>query len=119
LVFDPYSFLEFAKEIHADKDYRKASAWRTIAGLAYYASFLSSRKKLQELAHASVATPAVYKEVTAQVKTRNSGTANKLYMLTDSRNDADYNLMSQITSAQCSKLLKLAELVFQEVASFK
>jgi len=119
LVFDPYSFLEFAKEIHADKDYRKASAWRTIAGRAYYASFLSSRKKLQELGHSFVATPDVHKEVMAQVKTRNSGTANKLYMLRDSRNDADYNLMSQITSDQCSKLLKLAELVFQEVASFK
>ena len=118
-MFDPYSFLEFAKDIHADRDYRTAPAWRTIAGRAYYASFLCSRKKLQELGHSFSATPDVHKEVMAQVKTRNSGTANKLYVLRDSRNAADYNLMSVITSDHCSKLLKLAELVFHEVSSFK
>jgi len=119
LPFDPLRFLEFAREIHANKGYRKDSAWRTIAGRAYYASFLSSRKKLQELGYSFSATPDVHRQVIDGVRARNSGTANKLFTLRDSRNDADYNLMFTITSDQCTKLLKLAELVFQEVALFK
>ena len=119
MVFDPHDFLDFAFEIHRDKNYNSESARRTIAGRAYYSSFLFARKKLSELGRSFSETPDVHREVMSAVKDRNSGTANKLFTLRDSRNDADYNLNLVLTSDQCKKLLRLAGLVFQEVGTFK
>jgi hypothetical protein len=90
-----------------------------VAGRAYYASFLASRKKLQELGESFSSRAEVHQEVIDRVMDRNPTAANKLVTLRKERNRADYNLAEKFSKHGVEGLLRVAELVLNEVETYK
>ena len=119
MVFNPRDFLEIASQLFGDRRYHHEAGWRTIVGRAYYASFLASHKKLQELGESFSDTAEVHQEVIDKVMERNSTTANKLFTLRTERNKADYNWDATFSNNALPGLLRFAEIVVNDVETYK
>ncbi len=119
MVFDPQEFFEIANQLYLDKHYQNEPSLRTVISRAYYACFLASQKRLQELGASFPDVNRIHRDVIENVKGKNSRMGNHLETLRTKRVDADYKLNANITRGECGNLLKLAEYVLGEAGSLK
>jgi len=95
--FDPRDFFNLADRLLNDMRYEKEARVRTAIGRAYYAAFLCSMKKLQELGCSFKDVDRLHKDVIEELRSRNGGLGSKLNSLFDHRVDADYILEAKVT----------------------
>lgn len=119
MVLNPQNFLEIANQLFQDRHYQYESGWRTVISRAYYASFLGSMKRLEELGGSFSDVDRIHQEVIERMMEMNSAIANKLETLRRKRVDADYKMKALILKGECSNLLRLAELVLRDVATLE
>lgn len=96
--YDPEGFLELANNLLDDENYDFEGRTRTAIGRAYYAAFLFTLKRLQELGANFREDYRIHKAVIEKLKTKNAGLGSKLNALFDYRVDADYKMNAQVTN---------------------
>lgn len=119
MVLHPEQFLEMAVRLSKDPRYRNEPGWRTLIGRAYYACFLASRKRMQELGSSFTDIDRLHRDVIEAVKEVNRGMANHLDTLRDRRVHADYFLNDTFRADECSTWLRLADTIMNEVSMLK
>lgn len=118
-MIDPTDFLDLANKLHADRRYNDEATWRTIISRAYYASFLASQKKLQELGQSFPDVDRIHQAVIEAIMEKNSAIANKLETLRKARVDSDYKLLAKVVGQPLPTLLGYAQRVINDVVSIK
>ncbi len=119
MVLVPRDFLELANQLYDDKHYRTEPGWRTVISRAYYASFLASMKKMQEMGASFQEADRIHRDVIEKLKDKNPQAANHLDTLREKRVESDYHLRANIRWGDCMNWLKLAERILIEVAELK
>jgi uncharacterized protein (UPF0332 family) len=96
--YNPEGFLELANKLLTDKGYDPEGRTRTAIGRAYYAAFLVTFKKLQELGASFPEDYRIHKAVIEKLTAKNGGLGSKLNTLFDYRVDADYKMDAHVTN---------------------
>lgn len=115
-AYDPRQFLEIANRLLIDSDYERQGRIRTAIGRAYYAAFLISMKKLQELGYSFRRIHRLHKDVIDKLmRSRYYSIGSKLNTLFEYRVDADYKMESRITPELGKSCTRLSELIIRSV----
>lgn len=116
LPYDPRRFLEIANRLLLDSNYERQGRIRTAIGRAYYAAFLLSMKKLQELGHSFRRIHRLHKDVIdTLMKSRYYSIGSKLNTLFEYRVDADYKMESRITPELGKLCIRLSEHIISSI----
>jgi uncharacterized protein (UPF0332 family) len=106
-------FLELAEQLTNDTDYDETSRVRTAIGRAYYAAFLTVRRRLEGLGFSFPNDYRVHGAVIGSAKQRHSGIGNRLETLFTTRSDADYKMNARMDHPLASHCLRVSRAVFQ------
>jgi len=118
--FDPRRFLVLANKLIADGTYERAGRARTAMGRIYYAPFLLAFEKLQQQGIRIPNLNKIHESVIATYMDKGLfSIGDGLNQLRESRVDADYKMMANITLSKCKKLAKLSEYVIQLIDQVK
>lgn len=116
LGYDPRQFLEIATRLLKDSRYDMEGRIRTAIGRAYYAAFLLTMKKLQELGYSFRDVHRIHKDVIDQLmRNKHYTIGSKLNTLLDHRVDADYKMKAKITSNLGDSCIRLAERIIESI----
>lgn len=115
-MFNPLDFLDFVKDLTISN--HEEAKVRTIISRAYYAAFLVMREWLKTKGYKF---PKGRKESLNHenvqnflfLETQQRGPKDRLHMLRQLRNDADYDLNKQLSSTHVQKAITLAENVIR------
>jgi uncharacterized protein (UPF0332 family) len=107
--------LEIANKLLADRKYQDEAGWRTAVGRAYYAAFLRTKKKLEELGSSFPDTEKIHQEVIQKLMERHTDLGNKLDTLRDKRVDADYRMSAGISDGLAKNCARVSQLVISSV----
>lgn len=94
--YDPQGFLKLANKLLTDRNYEPEGRVRTVIGRAYYAAFLITLRKLQDLGASFREDYRIHKDVIEKLKEKDSGLGSKLETFFDYRVDADYKMDAQV-----------------------
>ena len=117
-AFDPEAFLEMAAQLLADKRYDTESKVRTAIGRAYYAAFLVTQIKLENLGESFTDVDRIHADVIDKLSVRDSGLGSKLNSLFGYRVDADYKMNSNVISLG-PNACKFAQHIIDRVKALK
>jgi uncharacterized protein (UPF0332 family) len=96
-MFDPIEFQHLGNQLLDDDDYHSESRFRTSIGRAYYSSFLVIREWLMTNRKRKLSKGArVHRQVIEELKKINNQISQELNYLRDTRNNADYQLDTEI-----------------------
>lgn len=118
-AFESEHFLELAKILVTDSNYEVESRTRTAIGRAYYAAFLATRKKLQELGYSLREKYRIHDQVIEFAKGENTTLGNWLGTLFDERVEADYEEHPYIRLETGEKCLKISSRIFKLLAGLQ
>ncbi|MBU4501675.1 MAG: HEPN domain-containing protein [Nanoarchaeota archaeon] len=111
-MFEPENFLETARQILEDTNYRDESGLRTSMGRAYYAAFHIIKMKLEQHGgHKFKDVHKLHQAVITETVSINSKLGNKINDLFDERVEADYILNANITPGRAQSCIKLAQII--------
>ena len=116
--YDPRQFLEIAEDLLQDrrKGHNKEGRIRTAIGRAYYAAFLITKKKLQEIGYSFRRVERLHKDVIYRLmKDKHFFIGSKLNTLFDNRVDADYKMNAKITSKLGQSSIELAQDILRAI----
>lgn len=116
-MFDSSLFLEIANKLLGDRSYRDEAGWRTAIGRAYYAAFLETMKRLQELGVSFADADRIHRDVIQELMLRNTDLGNRLDKLRQERVKADYFMDATVTSDLGGKCARLSEGITKLVES--
>lgn len=114
-MFDSSLFLEIANKILSDQGFRNEGGWRTAIGRAYYAAFLATKRKLEDLGSNFVDVDRIHHEVIQELMRKNTDLGNRLDTLREKRVDADYDMSASIPPSLGQKCAKLSEGIISSV----
>jgi uncharacterized protein (UPF0332 family) len=117
-AFDPEGFLELAGQLLDDKNYDTESKVRTAIGRAYYAAFLITQSKLENLGQSFDDEHRIHADVIKKLSARDGALGSKLNTLFDYRVDADYKMNSRVINLGPSAC-KFAEHIIARVKGLK
>jgi len=119
LVLEPPQFLEVANRLLNDSNYEKEPRWRTAISRAYYAAFLTAKKRLEEWGCSFAEVHRLHRDVIDGIMKRDSTVGNKLGTLFDYRVDADYKPQALILPDLGKNCAKLSELIIKKIEEMK
>ena len=119
MVLEPRQFLEVANTLLNDSNYCEEPRWRTAISRAYYAAFLTAKKRLEELNYSFADVPRLHRDVIDIVMKRDSTVGNKLETLFNYRVDADYKLKAFISPDLGNNCTRLSELIIRKIEEMK
>lgn len=115
-MFDPTKFLEIAKKLVDDPNYKDECGYRTSIGRSYYAAFLVVKKKLEERDVSFKDVDRLHKDVIDEVMyRRNKFLGSQLETLREERVCADYYVREIITETKARNCTKLSEIIVNSV----
>jgi len=119
LVFEPLQFLEVASRILKDRNYEEEPRWRTAISRAYYAAFLTVKKRLEEWGYSFADVHRLHRDVIDGAMKRDSTMGNKLETLFNHRVDADYMVQAFIPPELAKNCTRLSELIIKRIEETK
>ncbi len=115
-MFDPRQFLDLADALLDDSKYEKQGRIRTCIGRAYYAAFLLSMKKLQEIGHSFREVDRLHKDVISTLMNEKKHfISSQLDKLREYRVNADYKMKSKITSELGKRCIMLSRKIMHSI----
>lgn len=111
MPFDPYEFLNTARELSEDRAYQDESGFRTSISRAYYSAFLATHKRLQEMGRSFPEAETIHAAVITAVTEINSMAGNTLETLRNQRVNADYKLNAKITRGLCRECTRISGVI--------
>ncbi len=111
-VFDPYEFLLLANAMLNDNKYQEQARIRTAIGRAYYAAFLQTRAKLQQMGLAMTEGISEHKQVTEHLRSKDHNLSSQYHRLFRYRVDSDYKPNVNLTIHTGRSALQLAQYIW-------
>lgn len=119
MYFNPQEFLELAERLTNDSRYGLTSRTRTAIGRAYYAAFLLTKKRLEELGMSFRDVDRLHQQVITGLNEKNSGLANRLNTLREHRVDADYEMRASMDINLAKKCVSISQYVIHSLSQTK
>ena len=117
--YEPQNFLEFADQLLSDKRYEEQGRLRTAIGRAYYAAFLSTKKKLEEIGFSFRDVERIHREVIEALMNLDYSMGDRLEALRNYRVDADYKMEASITPLLGISSVKLSQIIIDSVTRLR
>ncbi len=116
--FDPEEFLEIANKILMHDNLPTQGKFRTSISRAYYAAFLKSKNKLENLGFRFLNTKRLHLDLRMCLKEdfKRGDIADSLETLFSYRVEADYELRKIFSKVNCDKSIKLAEIIMNLIS---